>query len=219
LKYPSFFEDIRSVVISHKPVFKEVFSIAGEFLQVKLIAYKSSDETSIKGCIIAITDLSHRKLSAREKIRKDERRRIASENRTNPSSTGLNVLVIDDSESDRAAIKRYLEQIESVGIHVLFASTIDEGLEQLDNTDIDVCLLDYRLDSRCENDFMERAKNRDHSVPIILVSGYTREEIQSNFPLSDITLFIHKGELSPLVLELSIKHALGSSIGMTGTEV
>jgi len=218
LKYPGFFEDIRRVVVTHKPIFKEVFSIAGEYVQVKLMAYKSSDEGASKGCIIAITDLSHRKLSEREQLKKEARKKRASEHRTDRTVTGLNILVIDDSESDQIAIKRYLEQIESVEIHVLCASCIQEGLVHLDQTDVDACLLDYRLDSNKENDFVEQAKMRDHSVPVILVSGFNREEIENSLALDDMALFIHKGELSPLVLELSIKHALGSSFGMTSVD-
>ena len=216
LKYDAFFDDIRRVVITQEPIYREVFSIAGEFVQVKLMAYKSSDEGASKGCIIAITDLSHRKLSDREKVKKNERKKRASEHRASETiGSGLNVLIIDDSESDRSAIKRYLEKIETFEINILFASSIDEGLVQLDNTDVDVCLLDYRLDPSKENDFIQKAKLRDHSVPIILVSGYTREQIQQQLPMSDMSLFIQKGELSPLVLELSIKHALGSSFGIS----
>ena len=218
LKYSSFFDDIRQVVITQEPIFKEVFSIAGEFIQIKLMAYKSSDESTSKGCIISIADLSHRKLSEREKRKKNERKKRASEHRSKDDSvSGLNVLVIDDSESDRSAIARYLKKISSVEFNVLFASTMEEGLDHLDSTDVDVCLLDFKLDPNTENNFVQKAKERDHSVPVILVSGYSREQIQEHLPMSDLSLFIQKGELSPLVLELSIKHALGSSFGVSNT--
>lgn len=215
LKYPTFFEDIRRVVITHRPIFKEVFSIAGDFVQVKLMAYKSSDEISSKGCIIAITDLSHRKLSEREQLKKDKRKRQASEHRGHFGDSGLNVLVIDDNQSDRDAIERYLNQIETVHINVLFAESIQEALAQLEVTDVDVCLLDFSLNPNAENNFFQQAKSREYSVPVIVVSSHTRNEIQEHLPAEDMPLFIQKGELSPLVLELSIKHALGSSFGIT----
>jgi len=198
--------------------FKEVFSIAGEFVQVKLMAYKASDKSASRGCIVAITDLSHRKLSEQERLKKDERKRRASENRGRFNNSGLNVLVIDDQETDRLAIERYLKQIEMVPINVLFADSITEALTQLDNTDVDVCLLDYRLDPNSENDFIQQAKIRQHSVPVIVISGLNREQIKEQLPLNDMALFIQKSELSPLVLELSIKHALGSSVGISDSD-
>jgi len=220
LKYPKLFEDIRLVVANQRPVHKEVFSLAGEFVQVKLMPYKSSADQIGKGCIVSVADLSLRVLSERERDKKEVRRRRASENRGLPghTSTGLNVLIIDDVVSDREAIRRYLDNIQSVNICVFQADGVEQGLQQLDEHDIDVCLLDFRLHPTEQNDFTLRAKKREYSVPVIVMSGLTRDQLEGELPSEDVALFINKAELSPLVLELSIKNALGSAVGVVTDE-
>ena len=216
LKYPKLFEDIRQVVQTQRPLNKEVFSLAGEFLQIKLMPYKSTGESSGKGCVVSVTDLSQRVLSDRERQKKEARRQLASESRGLPGhvSTGLNILIVDDNESDRIAVRRYLQNIQSVSISVFEAGGIEGGLKHLDENDIDVCLLDFRLHPTGKNDFTLKTKEREYSVPIIVMSGFSREELEGELPSEDVALFIHKGEMSPLVLELSLKHALGSSVAV-----
>lgn len=217
LKYPELFEDIRRVMSNLRSIRREVFSLAGEFVQVKLIPYKSSDTPESKGCIISVTDLSHRTLSDQEQQKKQQRKKLASENRgqTGHPVSVLNVLIVDDNDEDRYAMRSYLESIPSVSISTYEADSVNSGLDSLDNFDIDICLLDYRLDDENASDFIREAKRRRHSVPVILVSGVEREAIKRNMDLKDESMYISKAELSPLVLELSIKHALGSSIAAT----
>ena len=214
LKYPELFEDIRRVMSNLRSIRREVFSLAGEFVQVKLVPYKSSDASGRKGCIISVTDLSHRTLSDQEQLKKQRRKRIASENRGQPGhpATLLNVLIVDDNPDDRHAVRKYLEKIHTVSISIFEADSVSVGLSCLDKQDIDVCLLDYKLDNANANDFIHQAKTKRFSVPVILVSGIEREEVVKYMKPNDNVMYINKGELSPLVLELSIKNALGSSI-------
>ena len=216
LKYPQLFEDIRRVMSNSRSIRREVFSLAGEFVQVKLIPYKSSESGSEKGCIISVTDLSHRTLSEEELVKKERRKRMASEGRgslVQPASL-LNVLIIDDNKDDRYAIRSYLENITSVSVSIDEAETVKNALIYLDEKDIDVCLLDFKLVNEDANDFISQCKSRQYSVPVILISGLEREAVLNEMPTAESALFINKDELSPLVLELSIKNALGSSMAL-----
>ena len=122
--------------------------------------------------------------------------------------------MIDDDKADREAIRKYLKKIDSVSVSIYEADGVEVGLKQMDDHDIDVCLLDFRLHPSGDNDFTLRAKQREYSVPIIVMSGLSRDDLEGQLPAQDVVMFIPKGEMSPLVLELSIKHALGSSAAL-----
>jgi len=217
LRYPELFEDIRRVMSNLRSIRREVFSLAGEFVQVKLVPYKSSDSSGRKGCIISVTDLSHRTLSEQEQRKKERRKQLASEHRgqlEHPASL-LNVLVLDDNVEDRYTIRSYMQKITSLSISTFEAESVEEGISCLRQNDIDVCLLDFKLSGENASNFIDQCKKNQFSVPVILVSGMAREAILQDMNLAENAMYINKGELSPLVLELSIKHSLGSSIAAT----
>ncbi len=213
LKYPDLFDDIRSVMSNLRSIRREVFSISGEFVQVKLVPYKPSDSSGRKGCIISVADLSHRTLSDAERLKKQQRRRKASENRGSEMSM-LNVLIVDDNTDDRFAIANYLDRVKSVSIASYEADSVESAIACIESKDIDVCLLDFKLANEDASDFLKKAARSKYSVPVILVSELERDILAEKMNLEDTAMYISKGELSPLVLELSIKHALGSSIAM-----
>ena len=116
--------------------------------------------------------------------------------------------MIDDSESDRVVLKRQLSKVENIEIEVLEAIDLESGMSVLQSEPVDVCLVDYRLGPDTANDFAASARRADYHVPVIMVSGYTREELREELPSSSLTHFINKEEISPLLLELTIRNAV-----------
>jgi len=51
-------------------------------------------------------------------------------------------------------------------------------------------------------------------LPMILMSGYSREELEQTIPDQMLMYFLNKEEMSPLLLELSIRHAVNASSSM-----
>ncbi len=218
LKYPELFEDIRRVMSNLRSIRREVFSISGELVQVKLVPYKSSDSGGRKGCIISVADLSHRTLSDAEQLKKQKRRRLASENRSHQHPI-LNVLVVDNDSNSRSSITNYLSLITSVSVTVFEADSVESAMGAIETQDIDVCFLDYKLALSSDADFLKRSNQREYSVPVIQVVDYDRDKLADSTKIEDSAMYINKVELSPLMLEQSIKQALGSSVSLETTNL
>jgi len=215
LEYPRLFEDIDTVVATGEALDRDVFTNEGEIIQIKLIPYSpsvSSDgDEHLQGTILTLTDLTRRVRQDRER-----RERIGLENAAVPppgnDEARYRVLVIDDSESDRVMMKRQLSKVENIAIEIVEAIDIESGMAALESERIDICLVDYRLGPDTANDFAERARRDDHVVPVIMVSGYTREELREELPSSSLTHFINKEEVSPLLLELTLRNAVETAL-------
>ena len=57
----------------------------------------------------------------------------------------ISILIVDDSESDRLAYRRYLQSDRDHNYCILEAETLEEGLELWQSETPDGVLLDYRL--------------------------------------------------------------------------
>ena len=212
LEYPRMFDDIDAVVAGGEPVDRDVFTGSGEIVQVRLAPYGPAAGTEgdehLQGTVLTLTDLTRRVRQDRER-----RDRLGIER---PDATPVRpldmpryrVLVIDDSESDRVVLRRQLSKVENIATDVVEATDIAGGIAALESGGVDVCLVDYRLGPDTANDFAERARRADHRVPVIMVSGYTREELREELPSSSLTHFINKEEISPLLLELTLRNAV-----------
>ncbi len=213
LEYIHLHDDIETVRRTHHSVYREVFTVGGSPVQIKLLPYASSvlgDEKSA-AVTIMITDLSPR-LDAYEDHRiKSTLARHKFSGSTVELPAKLRVLIVDDSESDRRVIRRHLEKISSLTVAVFDASTVDEAIQALRNDDIDLCLVDYRLGMETADDLARKIRDYNESLPLILMSGYSRSELEQEIPDKMLSYFLNKAELSPLLLELSVRHAINSS--------
>lgn len=220
LEYGRLFEDIETVSRTHHSVYREVFTVKGAPVQIKLLPYASSatDNGGNTPVTITITDLSPR-LDAYE----DHRVKTTLARHRFPGASGsgpakIRLLVVDDSDSDRRVIRRHLEQIRSLSIDAYEASDVDSALGSLKRDDIDICLVDYRLGMETADDLAKRISEYNDKLPMILMSGYSRSELEDKIPDKILMYFLNKADLSPLLLELSIRHAINSSSSMARIE-
>jgi two-component system, chemotaxis family, chemotaxis protein CheY len=83
----------------------------------------------------------------------------------------LKVLIVDDSKSSRAFIRRILE---SVGVHECFeARSGVEGIGVLQNQMVDLVITDYHMPEMDGKDFIEhiRSQGWQREVPILMVTS------------------------------------------------
>lgn len=213
LEYSRLYEDIETVSRTHHSVYREVFTVTGMPIQIKLLPYASSSVgvSNQSAVTLTITDLSPR-LDAYE----DHRiKTTISDNRFNGDierlKAKIRILVVDDSDSDRRVIKRHLEQIKSLTVESREASDADDALKALQNEDIDVCLIDYRLGIDTADSLARSITDHNSDLPMIIMSGYDRDELKDQIPDNLLMYFLNKADMSPLLLELSIRHAINSS--------
>jgi len=218
LEYPRLFADIETVVAGGESIDRDVFTANGQIIQIKIVPYRTEGlddrDPHFQGTILTLTDLSVRVRQDRERR---ERLRLERPDMPLPEidETGVTryrVLVIDDSESDRVVLKRHLSKIENLATEIIEAKDVNSGLQALHDERIDVCLVDYRLGPDTANDFAARARRANYRVPVIMVSGYTREQLREELPSSSLTHFINKEEISPLLLELTLRNAVETAL-------
>jgi two-component system response regulator AtoC len=86
----------------------------------------------------------------------------------------LSVLIIDDDESLRTAIKRNLE---TEGYHAEEQSSALEGLALLAQKPVDIVLCDMRMPEVDGLEFIERCRLVDPDVTIVLMTGFGSHEL------------------------------------------
>ena len=213
LEYGRLYEDIETVSRTHHSVYREVFTVKGVPVQIKLLPYASStvDQGNTTAVTITITDLSPR-LDAYEDHRvKTTLARHKYSGHVAQGKSKIKILVVDDSESDRRVIRRHLDHIKSLTVDTYEAEDVASAINSLKNDDIDVCLVDYRLGVETADDLAKRISEHNDKLPIILMSGYSRAELEDKIPDNLLMYFLNKSDLSALLLELSIRHAINSS--------
>ena len=216
LEYRRLFEDIETVSRTHQSVYREVFTIKGAPVQIKLLPYTSSsmkDADVVTAAVtVTITDLSPR-LDAYE----DHRVKTTL---TSGEYSGIidksgkpkvKILLVDDSESDRHVITRHLGNIKSFTIEIFEAYNVESAMESLIADDIDICLADFRLGHETAEDLTNRIYRHNERLPVVLMSGHSRHELSERISGRLLTYYLNKADLSPLLLELSIRHAINSS--------
>jgi DNA-binding response OmpR family regulator len=124
--------------------------------------------------------------------------------------TEINVLIVDDSESDRAIYSRYL-QSESENIYcIIEAATLKEGLELWRSQQPNIVLMDLNLPDGSGLEFLEainldRAEDR---VPVIMLTGQGNEKMAvSAMKLGAFDCLV-KGDITAKSLTTTIKQAL-----------
>jgi CheY-like chemotaxis protein len=86
------------------------------------------------------------------------------------------VLVIDDEPVVRQVIQRLLTQI---GFTVLTAPTGAAGIAQLESASGPVAcvVLDITMPDMANSDIIQRARSIDAAIPILLMSGYSHDDV------------------------------------------
>jgi len=207
--YPTLYDDMAVVIRDKKSIFKELFTDNGLPIQMKLLPYRSSaidSDTLIEGCIIALTDLNPRFVAAEGEAQDN----VSPLNRSELDGKAITVLLADDSESDRRVVKKQLSKITNMDISVFEANTVSEAVESLKQNEIDICLVDYRLGVETALELIDLGRQMHSSLPFVLLSGFTREQLSDEFAKVSFDHYINKDEMTPSLLEVSIKHTIGS---------
>jgi DNA-binding NtrC family response regulator len=101
------------------------------------------------------------------------------------------VLVVDDEDAIREAVRDILELVE---VNAILASNGREAIELFNQnrSSIKAILLDLRMPVMSGTETYEKLRELDPAVPIILSSGYDEKVSSLNFEADPALMFLRK---------------------------
>ena len=122
-------------------------------------------------------------------------------------SAPLRILLVDDDEVDRLAVRRLLKQTR-------FEATLEErdgrepALEVLSPGAFDCVLLDYNLPGADGIEILKEIRAKGQTVPVIALTGQGDEEIAVELMKAGAADYLNKNSLTAERLERSLRYAL-----------
>lgn len=118
------------------------------------------------------------------------------------------VLLIEDDEEDYILLQKVLSKVPHMRYRVLWERSFDVGLAHVQESDHDVCLLDYRLGARSGIELLKEARYRGYSRPIILLTGASGADIDIQALQAGADDYITKDLLQGELLHRLIRYAI-----------
>ena len=120
---------------------------------------------------------------------------------------GLKILVVDDDDVDRMAVRRALK---ASGLEASVTEAEDAGsaLNRLSKEHFDCTLLDYRMPGSDGLDVVRQAREKGILVPFIMLTGFGDEQTAVELMKAGAADYIPKSLLTPERLALSLRGVL-----------
>lgn len=119
----------------------------------------------------------------------------------------IKLLIVDDDDVDRLALKRTLARAGVAGEHAE-ASDPAEALEQLRHETFDCIILDYQLPGTDGLQVLNAIRAAGVRTPVIALTGQGDEQTAVELMKAGAADYIGKGQLTPERLSRSLRHAL-----------
>jgi signal transduction histidine kinase len=120
---------------------------------------------------------------------------------------GLKILVVDDDDVDRMAVRRALKA-SGLEATVTEADDAKSALARLAKEHFDCTLLDYRMPGSDGLDVVRLARDKGILVPFIMLTGFGDEQTAVELMKAGAADYIPKSSLTPERLALSLRGVL-----------
>lgn len=212
--YQDFLADVASVSKNGRSIERNIFSMHGQALWLRIVPYQRVGGNGKSGVLITITNISRQYFaektlqSIHEKLRRTFLEHVTIEA---DAHAELSVLLVDIDEVAARRVSQFLQKIEDRSIRTLMCDSVSDALVLLNNEDIDLCLVSYNLLSSTAKDFTRKLREHGHEQPVIVLSDYSEAELDVDFLTDEAADFLNKGSLSSQQLNQSIAYALAKS--------
>ena len=119
----------------------------------------------------------------------------------------LKLLLVDDDELDRMAVRRVLRELR-VDVVVDERGSRDEALQALASTTFDCVLLDYQLPGSNGLETLAAIRAAGIRVPVVALTGQGDEELAVSLMKAGAADYLTKSGLAPERLERSLRYAI-----------
>lgn len=120
----------------------------------------------------------------------------------------INILIVDDDEDDFFLISDLLKDLPEHSFHFTWAKSFDDGLKEIKQKDLDICLIDYLLGTKTGLDLLKTIRATGNETPIIMLTGRGNKEVDREALLFGATDYLVKSDLETEGLGRSIRYAI-----------
>jgi DNA-binding NtrC family response regulator len=120
----------------------------------------------------------------------------------------VKLLYIENNFNDYHKIKKLLEEISELDIHIDWISDWDNALEKISRNNYDVCLLDNHPGEKPGLEFLKESNAFNLLTPVIFLSDHTTGSDHVKAMEAGACDYILKEELDTGILERTIRHAI-----------
>jgi two-component system sensor histidine kinase/response regulator len=119
----------------------------------------------------------------------------------------LTILVVDDDEVDRLAVRRALKSA-GLSVNLLEATDYATAIATLKQVDPDCVFLDYRLPDRDGLTLVQDLRQRGIKIPLIVLTGQGDEQIAVDVMKAGATDYLSKSKVSADTLSYILRNAM-----------
>jgi CheY-like chemotaxis protein len=120
----------------------------------------------------------------------------------------IGVLIIDDSEDDRALYRRTLAKSRESTYEIAEAEDGETGLARLAEQSPDCVLLDYSLPGRNGVEVLKRLRAKHPFIPVVMLTGQGSETVAVTAMQEGAQNYISKATITPEALQRAIRVAI-----------
>ncbi len=123
-------------------------------------------------------------------------------------TVSLKILLVEDDTDDYLITRDLLDAIEGYAFDLEWEHTHARGLRRIQETQFDLCLVDYRIGAATGIDFISEAKTHDPDIPLILVTGVSDHAVDVEASEAGASDFVEKASLTAVSLERAIRYSI-----------
>lgn len=124
-----------------------------------------------------------------------------------PLSAPFRVLLVDDDQLDRMAVRRALLST-APAVHIVEAEDLAGGMREVGAMPVDCLILDYHLPDGIGLDLLMHVRVSSKSLPVIMLTGVGDAQTAVELMKAGATDYIPKSQLSAERLERSLRYAM-----------
>ncbi len=124
-----------------------------------------------------------------------------------PSEPNTRILLVEDDEDDYVLTRDLLDKIPDYPYSIEWVTDCEQALSTISSSPHDVCLLDNRLGQDNGIDLLAAFGDIGAPMPIIMLTGVADRSVDNSAMRAGASDFLVKDQLSPELLERSIRYA------------
>ena len=124
----------------------------------------------------------------------------------------VRVLVVDDDQVDRMAVRRHLAALDGT-VEITEAESVLEAIDRLTSDPFDCVFLDFNLPDGDGLTFLRGMRTAGVSVPVVMLTGQADPSVTADLMQAGAADYIPKDSLSTPRLLQSLRQVLESADG------